>query len=189
MKKIIYLLIVFAGISCTQAKNNTNNQAEATVDKTKIDTNSYIGKPAQANPNISYLPAYQITTVDSVKLTHLDLKKNKPVMLIYFSPDCDHCQHFIKALKPKLKAFSKFQILLITWHKLQTLRPFYKAYGLAAYPNIILATEGNENMMIQQYFQVKDTPFTALYNSQGKLVWYYEKAPKIDHLVAQAKKL
>lgn len=110
-------------------------------------------------------------------------------MVMYFSPDCSHCIDFISKLKPRLKELSNVQILMVSWIRLEAIQPFYQQSGLAAYPNIIMGTEGNENLLIQQYFQVKDTPYIALYNRQGKLAWYYEKAPRIDHLLAKAKKL
>lgn len=85
MKKIIYLLILFAGTSCTQAKTGNNTSASAAdsnkttqenPEKPKVDTN-YIGKAAETNPAITYIPAFEITTVSGAKFTQANLKKKQ----------------------------------------------------------------------------------------------------------------
>ena len=44
------------------------------------------------------IPPYRILTTDSVYVTPADLKKNKGTVVIYFSPDCSHCQHLMYEL-------------------------------------------------------------------------------------------
>lgn len=136
---------------------------------------------------IENLPMYHIVNQDSVKMTSSNLKKNKPVMIIYFSPDCGHCQHLMYEMKPKLNKISNVQIVMITFTPYVMVKDFYKSFGLKAYPNITVGTEGYTYEM-QQYFHVKTTPFIAIYNKSGHLVKAYEKVPDIDDLIAAAQK-
>lgn len=136
---------------------------------------------------IDNLPMYHILNTDSVKVTTANLKKDKPVMIIYFSPDCSHCQHLMFEMKPKLKELSNIQIVMITFTSYPMIKDFYKSFGLKAYPNITVGTEGYTYEM-QQFFQVKTTPYIAIYDKKGHLIKAYEKAPDVKELVATAKK-
>lgn len=135
------------------------------------------------------IPPYHILTTDSVYLTPANLKKNKPVMIIYFSPDCSHCQHLMGEMKPILKDFKNMQVIMITWMPpLRGLRDFAKDYDLNKYPNFILGTEGY-TYVVQKYYRVRTTPYIAIYDKTGKLAKTFEKAPEMKELLEATKKV
>jgi thioredoxin-related protein len=135
------------------------------------------------------IPPYEILTTDSVNETPANLKKNKPVMIIYFSPDCSHCQHLMYEMKPQMSAFKNIQVVMITFAEpLKASQVFYRDFDLKKYPNFTVGTEGY-SMKVQKYYQLKTTPYIALYDKNGKLVKAYEKAPKIEELAAEVKKI
>ncbi|HAL81298.1 MAG TPA: hypothetical protein DCO83_02915 [Mucilaginibacter sp.] len=135
------------------------------------------------------IPSYRILNTDSVYITPANLKKNKPVMVIYFAPDCSHCQHLMYELKPKMKDFKNIQVVMITFVKeLKAIQVFYRDFDLKKYPNFIVGTE-YPTYKVQQYYQVRTTPYIALYNKNGKLVKTYEKVPNVDTLLAEVKKM
>jgi thioredoxin-related protein len=135
------------------------------------------------------IPPYHILTTDSVYVTPANLKKHKATMIIYFSPDCSHCQHMMYEMKPRMGAFKNVQIVMITFvQQLKAIQVFYNDFDLKKYPNFTVGTEGY-TYVVQKYYQVKTTPFIALYDKDGKMVKYYEKAPTIDDLAAEVKKL
>lgn len=137
----------------------------------------------------SVIPPYRILTTDSIYITPADLKKHKPVMIIYFSPDCSHCQHLMYEMKPKMKDFNNLQIVMITFAlPLKASQVFYRDFALAKYRNIIVGTEGH-TYTVQRYYQLLTTPYIAFYDKNQKLVKYFDKVPKIDELSAVAKKL
>ncbi|MBD1393597.1 TlpA family protein disulfide reductase [Mucilaginibacter glaciei] len=138
------------------------------------------------------IPTYKILTADSTYKTYADLKKDKPVMIVYFSPDCSHCQHLMNELKPKMNDLKKMQVVLIAFTRteypyLNLLRDFRKTYNLAKYPNVTMGTE-YPTYKVQQFYQVKTTPFIAIYDHDGKLLKAYEKVPTMDELMASVKK-
>ncbi len=142
---------------------------------------------AQTPP--SAIPPYRILTTDSVYITPANLKKNKPVMIIYFAPECSHCQHLMEEMKPKMAAFKNIQIVMITFvEQFKAIKNFYHDFEIAKYPNIIVGTEGY-TYVVQRYYQVKTTPYIALYDKHGKLTNAYEKPPKIEDLAETVKKL
>ncbi|RYD88977.1 MAG: hypothetical protein EOP54_26375 [Sphingobacteriales bacterium] len=200
MKRIIYMLIIGAAVGCTGAKNNDNSDTAVTVQAINMDTQAVqeaykrqvdsTYKPAEDKPKpqeIENIPYFRILTTDSVYVTQAVLKKDKPVMIVYFSPDCSHCTKFLDELKPKLKELSALQIVMVTWIKYPAVKKYYDDYGFKAYKNIIVGTEGDD-LLVQQYYKVKETPYFAIYNHYGKLIKVFDKVPKVDDLLAAAKK-
>ena len=163
MKKLLFLFSLIIAAGCTQAQNK---------------------------PDITNIPPFHILKTDSTYFTPDNLKKNKPVMIIYFSPDCSHCQHMMYEMKPKMKQFGDTQIVMVTFIEpsmLKAIQNFYRDFNLAKYPNIIVGTEGH-SYVVQRYYQVSTTPYIAIYNRKGKLVKAYQKAPSVDELIATIKK-
>ncbi len=162
MKKLIFFLSMIIAAGCSRAQTFT--------------------PPAAIAP-------YHILTTDSVYVTPKNLKKNKPVMVIYFSPDCSHCQHLMYEMKPVLNKMKDVQIIMISFvEQLKAIQTFYRDYDLAKYPNIVMGTEGY-TYVVQKYYNIRSTPYIALYDRKGKLTNSFEKPPKMDDLVADVKKL
>jgi len=163
MKKLFLLLGLIIAAGCTQA---------------------------QTKPDIEHIPHFKILKADSTYFNYTDLKKDKPVMIIYFSPDCSHCQHMMYEMKPKMKKFGDTQIVMVTFTEftmLKMLKNFNRDFDLQKYSNIIVGTEGH-SYVVQKYYQVKTTPYIAVYDRKGNLVKAFEKAPTIDTLIATVKK-
>jgi len=51
-----------------------------------------------------------------------------------------------------------------------------------------VGTEGY-TMVVQRFYDVHTTPFTALYDKNQKLVKSWDKAPTVDELTNEVKKL
>ena len=163
MKKLLLILSLVITAGCTQAQNKQN---------------------------IDIIPHFKILRADSTYFNYTDLKKDKPVMIIYFSPDCSHCQHLMYEMKPRMKEFSNIQIVMVTFtdfNLLKMLKTFNRDFDLAKYHNLTVGTEGH-TYMVQQYYQVKTTPYIAIYDHKGKLLKAFEKAPTVDTLIATVKK-
>jgi thioredoxin-related protein len=145
---------------------------------------------AQTKPDIEHIPHFKILTADSTYFSYTDLKKDKPVMIIYFSPDCSHCQHLMYEMKPKMKQFGDIQIVMVTfteYNMLKMLKNFNRDFDLAKYHNLTVGTEGH-TYVVQKYYQVTTTPYIAVYDHQGNLVKAFDKVPKLDTLIATVKK-
>jgi len=145
---------------------------------------------AQNKQDITHIPHFKILKADSSYFTYADLKKNRPVMIIYFSPDCSHCQHLMYEMKPKMKQFGDTQIVMITFTDftmLKMIKNFNRDFDLAKFSNLTVGTEGR-SYVVQQYYQVKTTPYIAVYDHKGNLIKAFEKVPTMDELIATAKK-
>lgn len=143
---------------------------------------------AQDVSKIQNIPPYRIVSApDSAIKTPANLKKNQPVMVVYFSPDCSHCQHLMYEMKGQMKDFSKIQVVMISAVDYRMIKGFYRDFGVSEYPNFTIGTEGYTYQVLK-YYNVKMTPYIAIYDHKHKLLKAYEKAPKIKELVAVVKK-
>jgi len=111
------------------------------------------------------------------------------VMVIYFSPDCSHCQHLMYELKPKMDAFKNTQVVMVTFvQQIKAIQVFARDFDLKKYPNFTVGTEGY-TYVVQKYFDVHTTPYIALYDKNRKLVKASDKAPSVDTLVSEVRKM
>ena len=53
------------------------------------------------------VPPFRITQSNGKVFNARDLPLGKPILLIYFSPDCEHCQVFMKAFFKRANDFKK----------------------------------------------------------------------------------
>ncbi|MGV8878573.1 MAG: TlpA family protein disulfide reductase [Sphingobacteriaceae bacterium] len=139
---------------------------------------------AQRNPVQQGIPPFRILSVaDSTYFTPVNLKKNKPVVVIYFAPDCDHCFKFTKAILGKIKTFRDAQLIFITFAGYKNTKDFVKKFGLAKYPNIIVGTEGY-TYTVQRFYKVSTTPFTAVYDKSHLLLKLFPLVPNVSEITS-----
>lgn len=118
-----------------------------------------------SNKNIA---PFKIEMVNGKQFTYQQLQKNKPVILIYFSPTCDHCKAFIKELLQHEKELASKQIVMVTYVPIEEVKPFVSDFNLNNYSNIKAGTEGY-SFIVRKYYNVERFPFVALYNKEMQL--------------------
>jgi thiol-disulfide isomerase/thioredoxin len=128
------------------------------------------------------IPSFRMVLSNGSFFSADNLQKNKPLVLIYFAPDCDHCKTLMKDFFKKATDFNKAQVVMITYKDLKEVSQFINEYGVKNYPNITVGTEV-PIYYIRYYFNLANTPFTALYNKKGELVFSYRKQTSIEDLL------
>lgn len=126
---------------------------------------------AQNKQPLGDIPPFKMLQTNGKFFSATDLRDFRPVVIIYFSPDCDHCQVLMKEVFKNISVFKNAEVVMISFRRLEDLKPFEKLYKTATYPNIKVGTEGN-TFYLQKLFRIENTPFTAMYNSQHRLVSY-----------------
>ncbi|CAG5016661.1 hypothetical protein DYBT9275_05602 [Dyadobacter sp. CECT 9275] len=115
---------------------------------------------------------FQIKLTNGQQYASTQLSKG-PVVLIYFSPDCEHCQNFTKDLVKNYSVVANKQVVMVTFQDMTMLKPFVTQYKLAQYPNIKVGTEGT-SYVVQRYYQIRSFPYIAIYDKKGNLVRTFE---------------
>ena len=141
---------------------------------------------AQTAKNNGSIAPFDITLADGSSFKASQLKKG-PVMLVYFSPECDHCRHFTKEMLEKHKSFAGEQIVMVTFLPADEVKHFSEEFKLPSYHNIIAGTEG-KTFVVRNYYNVTQFPFVVLYNREGKQVKIFSSRPDVDDIIKAIKK-
>ena len=129
---------------------------------------------SQTQPDPPYkrfptIPPLKLLLTDSTTVfTDKDLKKNKPLFLILFSPDCEHCQKETEELINKIDSFRNIQIVMATFMTVDKIKPFYETYKLDRFSNITVGYDLQH--MLATYYRISFTPFLAFYDKKGNLI-------------------
>ena len=132
--------------------------------------------------NSQTVPPFKMTLSSNKIFNAADLPKDKPLVLIYFDPECDHCQKLMAGLFKNMNSFKKTVIVLVTFKPITDLILFEKKYGTAKYSNIKVGTEGT-SFYLKNYYKLVKMPFIALYDKKGNYNYSYrDEVPLSDVL-------
>ena len=120
---------------------------------------------------------------DSTSFTRGDLKKNKPVVFMIFSPDCEHCQHETEKLLANIDKFKNAQIVMITYLPYDEMMVFYKNYKIADYPQITMARD--TKFFFPVFFKVRNLPSIFVYDKKGNFKKSFEGDVKPETILAE----
>lgn len=134
------------------------------------------------------LPDFKIKMVNGSTLSSKDVSLKKPLLLIYFAPDCEHCRALMDELLPQMNAFKNTQILMVTFESLNDIAWFENHYQTKKYPNIKVGMEVPV-FFLKNYYHLEHTPFTALFNKSGKLMVSYKDHTPVSELIKWVKTL
>ncbi len=129
---------------------------------------------AQTQPDPPYkrfptVPPLKLLLTDSATIfTEKDLKKNTPLFVILFSPDCEHCQKETEELIDKIDSFKNIQIVMATFMPVDKMKTFYNNYKLDRFSNIIVGYDLQH--ILPTYYRISYTPFLAFYDKKGNLI-------------------
>ena len=134
------------------------------------------------------IPTFQMKLSNGTTFSSSQVSKQKPLLIIYFAPDCEHCQVLMNELFKKIADFKSAQILMVTFQPLTEVTWFEKKYQTAKYSNIKVGTEVPAFFFKNKY-QLEHTPFTALFSKTGKLVVSYKEKTLVPDLIKRLKPL
>lgn len=130
------------------------------------------------------LPPFRILQTDSTTwFTRDQLPKNSDfTIIIYFSPDCGHCQHEAKEVVKNMDSLKNTFMVWVSYKSISEIKAFNLEYGLNKFSNIRI---GRDPMYaVPSFFQVKFTPFVAVYDKKGMFVKAYETGVEMAELNA-----
>ncbi len=165
----VFLSVILISFS-VNAQTNTSTSQQDTL------------APYKKTP---YIPSFKIQMPDSSWFSKTNLETKRPTLLLYFSPDCGHCQLETEELLSKLKEFNSLQIVMITSRPFEDMANFAEHYKIKRFPAIKIGTDPAR--FVTRFYDVKFTPFSALYDKNGLLVKVYEKEIDMEELISLVK--
>lgn len=140
--------------------------------------------PYKKDPTI---PAFNIQLVDSSWYTREQLPTQYAhTIIIYFSPECGHCQHEAKEIVQHMDSLKNTFFLFVAYKPLEDVKGFAAYYGLDKLANVRIGRD--PKYFIPSFYRVKYTPFLAVYNQKGLLEKIYDTEntplPETSELIA-----
>jgi thiol-disulfide isomerase/thioredoxin len=128
------------------------------------------------------VPPLKLLLLDSTSyFTKNDLKKNKPVLIIVFNPDCEHCKHETEELIKNIDSLKNIQIVMATMNTIDLMKEFYEKYDLRRFPNITVGKD--VQYTLAPFYQMHFMPYLAMYNKKGNLLATFEGSMKMEDLI------
>ena len=134
------------------------------------------------------IPPFSMTQTNGKVFKAQDLPMGKPIIIIYFDPDCDHCENTVKELLSKAAEFKKASIAMVTYLPVDKVIAFEKKYELKKHQNIYVGTEGN-TFFLRNNYRLTTMPYIVLYTKNGDIVKEYRTYGPLTDLSLQLKNL
>jgi thiol-disulfide isomerase/thioredoxin len=165
MKKIIsfFAAILLLGAQQLLAQDNTPVRPDA---------------PYLTNKNI---PAFSLLLANGENFTQNNIPTSKYTIIIYFSPDCGHCQHEATEMVKNIDSLKHVYFVWAGSRSIPELKAFSEKYGFNALPNLVCGQD--QQYSIPSYYQVKYTPFVAVYDNKKQFIKAYEMGVEIPELL------
>jgi thioredoxin-related protein len=164
MKKILYIVIaIIVSTGYVNAQQPQTNQQP----------------PFERFPTI---PPFKLLTIDSATyVTKDDIKKHHLTLIMFFSPDCDHCKHQTEDILEQKEKFKEIQIVMATFQPFSEMKEFYNHYRIADHPNIKIGRD--DKYVLPPFYHIQSLPFLALYDKKGNLITTFEGNQKVDKIL------
>ena len=157
---IVALVLIFSSVYYCQAQTDPTEAA-------------YIRFPT--------IPPFTLLDIDSTNFTRDNLAKNKATLIMFFSPDCPHCQHQTTDLLADMDKLKNVQIIMATYQPMEELKLFNEQYKLFNYNNIKIGRD--TKFFFPPFYRMKNLPYLALYDKHGKLLTTFDGNVKMDKLI------
>jgi thioredoxin-related protein len=117
---------------------------------------------------VPIFPPVKLMLPDKTTFTKADLPKKKPVMLMIFSPMCEHCKRETEELVKNIDLFSKSTIVMATQMPYDSMMSFREKYKLGQFENIIVGQD--TQYFLPSFYMISYLPFLAFYDKKGRLI-------------------
>jgi thiol-disulfide isomerase/thioredoxin len=145
------------------------------------------GRSQQQGDSLPYmsdkvLPAFNLLLVDSTTLFNTkDIPSGEPIVLMYFSPDCEHCQHQTEEILKNMDSLRNVRFVLLTALPFDKMKNFYYYYKLGNYKNITIGKD--QDYYFSRHYGSQYVPYLAIYDRHKKLVKVFDGGTKVSTLI------
>jgi len=128
------------------------------------------------------IPPFHLLGLDSTTyLTPSDLKKNRKTIVMFFSPDCEHCKHQTEAILADWAQFKDMNIIMATYQPFSEMKEFNTHYKMYEHTNVKIGRD--EKFVLPPFYKIKSLPYLALYDKKGNLITTFEGTQKTEAII------
>jgi cytochrome oxidase Cu insertion factor (SCO1/SenC/PrrC family) len=144
--------------------------------------------PSNIYSQSNKVPPFQIIQANGRLFRASQLPMGKPIVIVYFSPECEECHQFTKEITDRMDEFRKASVVLITYFPREKVMKFVTEFNLDKYSNLFVGTEG-DSYFVGNYYKVAHLPFVALYSKNGDLIEIYNQEISMEDLLVRLRNL
>ena len=119
--------------------------------------------------------------LDTTWFANENLPNKRPVVIIYFSPECSHCHHEMKEIIKNIDSLKKAFFVMASYHNLDSIKGFEIKYNTSSYKNMVIGRD--TKYFLPVYYDIKFTPFIAVYDAQKNFVKAYDQGANMHELI------
>ncbi|HWB92883.1 MAG TPA: thioredoxin fold domain-containing protein [Puia sp.] len=128
------------------------------------------------------IPPFHLLALDSTSyLTPADLKKGRKTLVMYFSPDCEHCKHQTESILADWEHFKDMNIVMATYQPFSEMKEFNKHYKMYEHSNVRIGRD--EKFVLPPFYKIRSLPYLALYDKKGHLITTFEGTQKTETII------
>jgi len=172
---LVLLLIAAAGYYFVTSRRAMGPGTGTVATETTPATPS----PAPA-PVPNDLPDMPLLRSDGTQFTARSLSGK--VILVFFLPDCDHCQREARQIASNLNAFKDYALYFVSTAPLPEQEQFSRDYNLSGRPNVSFAQASPEELY--KHFGLFPTPTVYIYREGGRLVKVFRDETPVERIIA-----
>ena len=125
-----------------------------------------------------------ISGTDTTWFTNAQLPRNKTIAIIYFSPECGHCQYEAKELVKVKEQLDNIFFVWVSYYPVSDNTAFKEKYQLNKIPNMVVGRD--PKYFIPAFFKVEFTPYMAIYKND-KFYKEFREGAKPEEIIEAAK--
>ncbi len=138
--------------------------------------------------NKNKVPSFDLLLIDSTTILNTEnIPEGKPFVLIYFSPDCEHCQKETEDIIKNIDSLKNASLYYITSDPFERLVVFKDYYKTNKYSNIILCKDYKYEFI--KNLKPTTTPYSIVYNREKIPVAVFAGESKVTDLIKIVKRL
>lgn len=146
--RCVLLMFIGSAMSCNSGSTESNSESH------------------QVGIRKNDLPDMRIRLPDQ---SEVDIQKLKgKVLLIFFQPECDHCQREATEIAQNITAFKNASLYFITSDTAEKIERFATEYKLYGHVNIIFGHTSTESVL--RNFGPIATPSIYIYSAEQRLI-------------------
>lgn len=167
-KKFSIVLLIVVAMACSR------KEVSVPVSESAADTTAQVSAEVK-----NERPLMTLTLMDGRQLEARNL--NERMLLIFFQPDCDHCQREAQQIRKRIDAFSDYQLYFISSHPIEIIKKFAVDYNLVNLPNVHFGYATVESVL--NNYGAISAPSIYIYGEDGRLVENFDGEVDVEVII------
>ena len=134
----------------------------------------------ESSASVNEQPSIPLVLLDNTQVNVKDLTGKNA--LVFFQPDCDHCQREAQEFERNLEAFTGTTLYFITSGPMEEIKAFADTYKLSGHPNVHFAF--TEALNVLNSYGPISAPSVYIYSDDHKLVKGFNGETPIERIIS-----